>query len=400
MKKTRTSLIAFHIITILQSVSNNLAHPVTPAFINNLQLRDSMFGTAYASMALGIFLFSLFWGELSSRIKKSTILLITLFGYGFAQYLFMTSTTESSVIIARFLAGVFSGGFQVSQLNYLVSQSRVEDRGYQLTLSSIFITAAATVGYFIGGFVGDVSIFLAFQIQIGMCIVVGLSYFLFLHKTETVEEVETFELKKLNPFKSFMNVKELLVPAIILLMISVFMSYVAITAFDQTFNYFVRDVFNFPPSYNGFLKMGTGLVGIIANFTISMYLIKKTNVKKSYTILLVVMSISGFIAVFVKQLWLFIIFAFIFLAVDAMSKPLQQTIVSGMSSDYHESHVLMGLYNTMKSLGLIVGALIAGFLYEWIKIGPFLLASITILISSLFMAGVHKKTKTEVPLTK
>ena len=385
----------FHIITILQAVSNNLAHPVTPAFINNLELRDSMFGTAYASMALGIFLFSLFWGELSSRIKKSTILLIALLGYAFAQYLFMTSTTEVSVITSRFLAGIFTGGFQVSQLNYLVSQSKAEDRGYQLTLSSIFIAAAATIGYFIGGFVGDVSIFLAFQIQIIMCIVVGLSYFFFLKQTETIEVRESFEIKNLNPFKSFLNMKGLISSVIVLLMISVFMSYLAITSFDQTFNYYVRDVFNFPPSYNGVLKMGTGLVGIIANFTISMYLIKKTNVKRSYTVLMVVMALSGLIVVLVDQLWIFIVFAFIFLAIDSMSKPLQQTIVSGMSSDYHESHILMGLYNTMKSLGLIIGALIAGFLYEWIKIGPFVLAILAILMAALFMALVYKQTKNE-----
>ena len=93
------------------------------------------------------------------------------------------------------------------------------------------------------------------------------------------------------------------------------------------------------------------------------------------------------------QLWLFILFAFVFLAIDAMSKPLQQTIVSNISSDYHESHVLMGLYNTVKSLGSIGGALVAGFLYEWIKIGPFILASVVILIAAVMMAGVYKKTK-------
>lgn len=396
MRKTKTSLIIFHIITMFQGISNNLAHPVTPAFINNLELRDSMFGTAFASMALGIFLFSLFWGELSSRIKKSTILLITLFGYGFAQYLFMNATTEISVILARFLAGIFSGGFQVSQLNYLVSQSKPEDRGYQLTLSSIFISAAGTVGFFIGGFVGDISIFLTFQIQIALCMIVGLSYFIFLNKTESVQDSEPFEIKKLNPFKSLANVRVILVPVVVILMVSVFLSYVSITSFDQTFNYFVRDVYNFPPSYNGVLKMGTGLIGIIANFTISMYLIKKTNVKRSYTILMVVMALSGVTVVLVNQLWLLIVFAFIFLAIDAMSKPLQQTIVSGMSSDYHESHVLMGLYNTMKSLGLIVGALIAGFLYEWYKIVPFILASMAILIAALFMASVYKKTSSQV----
>lgn len=393
MKKMKTSLIIFHIITMLQSIANNMAHPVTPAFLHGLELRDSMFGIAFASMSLGIFLFSLFWGELSSRIKKSTILLITLVGYAFAQYLFMTSTTELSIIVARFLAGIFTGGFQVSQLTYLVSQNTLKDRGYQLTLSSIFIIASSTIGYFIGGIVGDISIYLAFQIQIVLCILIGILYYVFLHKTETVQEAKPLELNKLNPFKSFSNVKGMLVPVVTLVMFSVFFAYLSIIAFDQTFNYFVRDVYNFPPSYNGYLKIGTGLVGVIANFTICMYLIRRTNVKRSYSILMVIMSVSGFLVVLVNQLWLFIVFAFIFLAIDAMSKPLQQTIVSSMSSDYHESHVLMGLYNTVKSLGLIAGALLAGFLYEWIKIAPFLLASVFILISAIIMASVYKKTK-------
>lgn len=392
MKKMKSSLIIFHLITMLQSIANNMAHPVTPAFLVSLELRDSMFGIAFASMSLGIFLFSLFWGELSSRIRKSTILLITLIGYGFAQYLFMTSTTELSIIIARFLAGIFTGGFQVSQLNYLVSQNSLRDRGYQLTLSSIFIIASSTIGYFIGGIVGDYSIFLAFQIQIVMCIIIGILYYVFLHKTETVEEAKPLELSKLNPFKAFSNVKGMLLPVVSMVMFSIFLAHLSIISFDQTFNYFVRDVYNFPPSYNGYLKIGTGLVGIIANFTICMYLIRKTNVKRSYAILMVIMSISGFLVVLVDQLWLFIVFAFIFLAIDAMGKPLQQTIVSNMSTDYHESHVLMGLYNTVKSLGLIGGSLIAGFLYEWIKIGPFLLASIVILISAMIMAGVYRKT--------
>lgn len=392
-EKMKKSIIVFHLITMLQSVANNMAHPVTPAFIHNLQLSDSMFGIAYASMALGIFLFSLFWGELSSRMKKSTILMITLLGYAFAQYLFMTSTTEISIIIARLLAGFFTGGFQVSQLNYLVSQNKAEDRAYQLTLNGIFVIASSTVGYFIGGIVGDISIYLAFQIQIIMCIVTGILYFLFLNRTETVEVVKPFKFRSLNPFKSFANLQGIILPVVTMVMVSVFLAYLSITSFDQTFNYFVRDVYNFPPSYNGFLKIGTGLLGIVANFTICMYLIKHTNVKRSYSILMLGMAASGFIMVLVNQLWLFVVFAFVFLAIDAMSKPLQQTIVSNMSSDYHVSHVLMGLYNTIKSLGSIVGALVAGFIYEWIKIGPFILASVVILIAAIMMSNVYKKTK-------
>ncbi len=378
MKK---SLLIFHILTILQSIANNLAHPVTPALINNLALRDSMFGFAFAAMSTGVFLFSLFWGELSSRIKKSTILLIALVGYGVAQYLFMIATNEIMIIAARFMAGVFTGGFQVSQLNYLVSQNSLEDRGYHLTLSSILVIASSTVGYFIGGIVGDYSIPL-----------VGILYYVLLTKSEIVEKKTALDIKKMNPLSSIGLAKDVLTPMIGVVMVAVLFAWMSSTSFDQSFNYYIRDVFNFPPSYNGYLKMAIGLVGVVANFSLGMYLIKRTNVKKSYSFLMAIMGVSGLIAVWVEQLWLFIFFAFIFIALDTISKPLQQSLVASLSDDYHESHILMGFYNTMRSLGMIVGALLAGLIYEQIKIGPFVFASVVILIGGfLLMRIAHFK---------
>lgn len=389
MKK---SLLIFHILTIFQSIANNLAHPVTPALINNLALRDSMFGFAFAAMSTGIFLFSLFWGELSSRIKKTTILLIALVGYGVAQYLFMIATNEIMIVAARFMAGVFTGGFQVSQLNYLVSQNSLEARGYHLTLSSILVIASSTVGYFIGGIVGDTSIPLVFYIQVLSCFVVGILYYVLLTKSETVEKKASLDIKKMNPLSSIGLAKDVLTPMIGVVMVVVLFAWMASTSFDQSFNYYIRDVFNFPPSYNGYLKMATGLVGVVANFSLGMYLIKRTNVKKSYSVLMAIMGVSGLIAVWVQQLWLFIFFAFIFIALDAMSKPLQQSLVASLSDDYHESHILMGFYNTMRSLGMIVGALLAGLIYEQIKIGPFVFASVVILVGGfLLMRMAHLK---------
>ena len=75
-----------------------------------------------------------------------------------------------------------------------------------------------------------------------------------------------------------------------------------------------------------------------------------------------------------------------------MSKPLQQSLVASLSDDYHESHILMGFYNTMRSLGMIVGALLAGLIYEQIKIGPFVFASVVILVGGfLLMRMAHLK---------
>lgn len=385
LKNMKRSLIVFHVLTMFQSIANNLAHPVTPTFINNLQLRDSMFGIAFAMMALGIFLFSLFYGQLTVVIKKSIILCFSMVGYALAQYMFMSSTTELQIIFARLLAGFFTAGFQVAQLNYLVSQSDPEERGFQLTLSSILIIASSTIGFFIGGVAGDYSVSLAFMIQIVMCVVIGILYFVLLHRREVLSTKQSFSWANANPFISIKKARHLLTPAVVIVMVSIFFTWLGGVSFDQTFNYYIRDVFNFKPSYNGYLKMATGVMGILSNFTISMALIKYTNLKKSYALLMLVMSGVGWITVVARTQSLFLVMALLFFAIDAMSKPLQQAMVANMSSDDDESHILMGLYNTIKSLGMILGALVAGLLYEINVLGPFTFASLALLISAVLM---------------
>ena len=53
-----------------ESVAANVVHPVEPAFYISLALPDWIFGVAFASMALGLFLFAPFWGLVSDRIGR------------------------------------------------------------------------------------------------------------------------------------------------------------------------------------------------------------------------------------------------------------------------------------------------------------------------------------------
>lgn len=376
-------ILIFHIITIFQSIANNLAHPVTPTFIYQLQLRDAMFGLAFSAMSLGIFLFSIFWGELSNNYKKTTILLITMSGYGVGQFLFMQATGEVDLLLSRLLAGFFAGGFQVASLNYLVTECSVEERGTQLTYHAILLMASSTIGYFVGGLVGDYSVKATILLQIVLSIAVGVAYYVFLNKHESAPIKKQMSLQQLNPIQSIMNSKKLMTPTVFMVMLAIFMAWLGSTSFDQSFNYYLRDVFGFKPSYNGYLKIATGIIGIIGNFTLGMFIIKKTNIKRSYSMMLIVMVIAAFGVIFAQSLSVFLIFAVLYIGLDSISKPIQQTLVSSLSTDANQAQSLMGLYNSMKGLGMIGGAFIAGIIYESLKIGPFILASICVLFAAM-----------------
>ena len=110
------SILMMFILIALYGLFANFAHPITPTVIKDLHLPDYMFGVAFASMSLTNFLFSPFWGKLSSKIGCVKVSAICYVGYGIGQALFAISSTELQIILARMVSGFFVGGVMVCQI--------------------------------------------------------------------------------------------------------------------------------------------------------------------------------------------------------------------------------------------------------------------------------------------
>ena len=151
-------------------------------------------------------------------------------------------------------------------------------------------------------------------------------------------------------------------------------------AFDQTFNYYIKDIFDFPSTYNGALKGIMGLITLIANSTICMWLINRTNVNKSIIGVFVLCSSTMLIAVLFDSVVPFVASNVIFYAFNGISIPLLQNMVANKSKEGN-SNLIMGFYNAMKSLGGIVGALLSGFLYTFNPKFPFIFGFAAFLIA-------------------
>ncbi|MEG0290874.1 MAG: MFS transporter, partial [Erysipelotrichaceae bacterium] len=85
---TRKQMNLFFLVVAIQSLGANFAHPITPTIIINLNLPDYMFGLAFAGMAFTNFLFSPFWGKISTYTGSRVIILICCICYGGGQAMF------------------------------------------------------------------------------------------------------------------------------------------------------------------------------------------------------------------------------------------------------------------------------------------------------------------------
>src|SRR5699024_9215612 len=150
----------------LQGIGANLAHPITPAYLNSMNFPSSMFGIVFAAMSFTNFAFSPFWGIMSRYIKARTILLIGSLGYALGQGIFGFSSDPYIIIAARLISGAFVSAQFVGTGLYVVEKSRAEDKSKNITKMVTIFSVFGTMGYFLGGYIGDTSLKIPFIIQV------------------------------------------------------------------------------------------------------------------------------------------------------------------------------------------------------------------------------------------
>lgn len=392
MKQKKLTI--FFIITILLNIAANLAHPVTPTIIKNLNLNDYMFGAAYGAMMFSNFLFSPFWGKRNEFRNSRSTMMVCCIGYAMGQMLFAISKTEGTILCARVFSGTFAGGIFVSFLTYLVHVSEAEERGKNMAVLAALQSIASAFGYFIGGMLGELSIFLVFCIQAGMLLMCGILFRLIcipdLQPGAVFPDFKTW-IRTSNPFTAFGQAKRFMNHKFMILFSICGLAYLGCTSFEQCFNYYIKDIFGLTSGYNGSIKAAIGIVSLIANATVCLWIMKRTNVAKSTVFVLLTCTVSIFLVTITGNAGLFVGLSIFFFAVNAIVVPITQDMVSKEAAK-DQGSIVMGFYNGMKSLGGIFGALIAGALYTKNPIWPIAFGGIAYLAAT-FCAGWFVKMK-------
>lgn len=347
------------IIEALYACFQGLVHPITPTLFKSLNFPDYVFGIVFASTATGMFIFSPMWGRLGDRIGHSRVFSIALPIYAVSQVAFGLSKTPVMAVITRFFSGLSGGGAQVVALAYIVNVTTDENRGKIMSYYAAISTVSMSMGYFIGGVVGSISMSAVFAIQaIALCSAALMTFIL-------VGEPDVKESKYVQtPYISTISDIRNKLPKTLIIMLSVaFLASISSTSFDNSFNYYIKAELDLPSTYNGVIKAVTGIVGLIANFTINIYLIKRTNLKKSVIVILGLCMIFPLLTPFTSSISLFFMCSLAYYTSNAIYSPIQQVLVME-SADEKTSGIISGIFSSVRSMGMIIGSLSSGFLYS------------------------------------
>lgn len=383
------------VVIALYYLVANFVHPVSPTFYKMLQLPDYMFGVAFACMMVTNFIFSPFWGNAARQIGTSKALSICLCGYAFGQFLFAMSQNSLHIGLARAVSGIFAGGMEVCFILYNIEHSDDINRGSNLAKAATITAVANAFGYMIGGVIGDISVKLDMFTQVGCLLVLAVLLRFVLKDNEKGREKKAWKqlVHDSNPLASFMKAKGLITASLMIFLIMALCTNFGSTSYDQSFNYYIRDQYGFPPSYNGLLKGAVGLITLLMNSTVCLYILRHTNIYRSIIYVFAILSIMLIGIIKINRVVPFIILNVVFFGFNAVYKPLLQNMISSHGKE--NAGLLIGLYNSMLSIGSVCGALIAGFLYKVGPRYPFVCSFIMFVLATIFALIQYKKRERE-----
>lgn len=384
-------IIGFFCLCALFNMAANFVHPVTPTLIVERNLDSAVFGTALAAMQTTMFLLPPFWGKLCDYIPTRRIMLICCCGYAVGQVIFGAAQNEAMVYAGRIFAGCFTGGGFTAFSNYVIHVSDPDSRGTNLTTMVTIQTVGGALGYFIGGFLGLLSVETAFAVQIAVLILCGVLFRVCcLDDTAFVPKPDhPLTLKEVNPLSAFISAKTFMTPMLGLLFAIVAVCGIGYNAYEQSFNYYIKDQFSLSSAYNGTIKAVVAVMTMVINSTVCMYLQKKTDTNKTFLpVLLLSMLPIGSAILFRDQIPFFGAYL-VYNGLHAIRMPLVQTLVANRASA-ENSNSVMGFYQSMNSLGSIFGALFAGLIYAANPMYPFILALLAFAAASLIGVKYRK----------
>ena len=394
LKKDTGRLGYFFAVMFVFNMAANFVHPVTPAIIVGLRLSDYMFGLAFAAMMSFNFLFSPLWGKLISRISSKSVILIGGVGYAVGQVFFGLARTEIHFVLARMFAGAFAGGAYVAFLTYTINHSSAQKRGRNLAINATLTSVSSSFGYFVGGMIGEIDIFYPVWLQVA--VLTGTSVLMFIGCTDDRKgEIPQWNKKNLlrecNPFSAIVQCRHFMTRGLILLFLAYGLGNLGYIAFEQCFNFSLRDQFQLTSGYNGVIKAALGVISLVSNSTLCMWILRRKRISPYIAGIMGVCTAAMVGVIFLESILPFILVNVLFFAFYFISVPLMQNRAAVLGEG-ENSNLVMGAFNATKSFGSIFGAALAGFLYEWSPKAPFVFGFAAFALAAV-MAVVMSRTE-------
>src|SRR5579863_848773 len=137
-------------VTFIDILGFSILLPILPYFVKSFHASDIVVGALFSTFAACQFLAGPVWGNISDRIGRKMVLIVSQIGATIGWYMLAFAHTIGMVFLARIVEGVSGGNLSVTQA-YVADLVEPKDRGRAFSYVGASFSAGIVFGPLLGG---------------------------------------------------------------------------------------------------------------------------------------------------------------------------------------------------------------------------------------------------------
>ncbi|MFV9507344.1 MAG: MFS transporter [Oscillochloridaceae bacterium umkhey_bin13] len=401
MKQTRSPLIIIFLTVFIDLLGVGIVLPLLPFYVKLIEASSPgwmaanyalIVGALTASFSLFQFLFAPILGGLSDRYGRRPVLLLSLAGAGVAYVLFGLADQFAGLgagavltvlFVSRILAGITGGSISTAQA-YIADVTTPETRARGMGMIGAAFGLGFMLGPAIGGLLSQISLgapaFLAATLAFGNAI------FGFFQLPESLPlERRSQRITSLNPFRRLQNV--LGRDAIRPILSGTLLLNLAFAGLQSNFAVFSSARFGYGPTEIAFIFAFIGLMAVIMQGFLIRKLVPMFGEARLAVTGLSLMALGFALVAVVPAGWMLYPALGVLSIGSGMATPSLTSLISRRVSPSDQGTVLGGA-QSLTSLTMIIGPLVAGLLSDQIGLGaPYLAGTLLVAAAVVVLAS-------------
>jgi len=334
--------------------------PVFPFLIDKLGASGSALGVLVATAALTEFLFGPIWGSISDRVGRKPILMIGMFGYALAMFLFGIADKLWMLLVFRALSGILSSATITTTMAYIGDSTSEKQRGGGMGILGAVAGAGTVIGPGIGGLLAGDSLTTPFFVSAILALLSLLLVALLLPESLPVEARAVQGQKiKLIRFDEFWRA---LTGPIGLLLLIAFLATFGTSNFESIFGLYMLRKLNYGPEQVGGILTLVGAIALIGRGLLTGFVTEHWGESTVIKTSLVVGAVGFVLLLFANTYATVLLTTGIFTLSITFLRPSIHSLTSKRTSVGQGTS--MGLSNSFVSLGRVAGPICAGLIFD------------------------------------
>ncbi len=385
------SLILFTVFVDVLGIG--VVMPVLPFYVGTFNSSPQVVTGLIVAFSFFSFLSAPLLGTLSDRYGRRPVFLASIFSTFVGWLVFAMGQSLWMLFLGRIIDGLAAGNISTAQSALSDIAKDRKERMHNLGSIGAVFGIGFIIGPLIGGFLGSIDHRLPFQFVAALAFINFVLAVFRLPETRKGDHAGSFDWSLVDPTLPVRNAfrDRSLRP----IFVAWFLFGMAFAAQQSVFALYMGRLFGSGEAVVGLFMTGVGvMIALNQGFLLKNFWLKRFTEHALEPALLVLLSLA-FLMMGLPWFWAFTAGIVLLSAVQ----PVIRVIMNGrFAHDESRRGELLGMSASVTSLSMIIGPIMAGWLFDIRPFFPFMFASAVILCSVILLHNRRKET-TEVPVS-